>query len=154
MNESRANGATRSLADTVFRILGSLIFVTAGAGHLAQPDAIADRLRASAVGAQMAALAPPELLVLSTGAVLLVAGVALLLGAGTRLAAVVLIACLIPITLSVQLAPGQRGPLFKNIALLGMLIHFAATGAAHHRLAFDAFIEGRRRSVRAVSRAS
>ena len=147
MNESPSNGAPQSLADTVFRIFGSLIFVTAGAGHLLQPDAIVNRLTASPIGTYMAALVPAELLVLSTGAVLLVAGIALLLGAGTRLAAVVLIVCLIPITISVQLAPGQTGPLFKNIALLGMLIHFAVAGAAHHRLAFDALIERRRRSI-------
>src|SRR5690606_40113569 len=94
---SSAALAPQSVADTVFRIFGSLIFVTAGSGHLLQPDAIVNRLTASPIGTYMAALVPAELLVLSTGAVLLVAGIALLLGAGTRLAAVVLIVCLIPI---------------------------------------------------------
>ena len=41
-----------------------------------------------------------------------------------------LIAVLIPITGSVHLAPGPEhvGPLFKNIALLGGLVHFAIRG--------------------------
>ena len=113
-------------ANTVFRVLFSLIFVVAGVGHLRKPAGIVARLEAmNAIGGQVSALLPATWLVMATGALLLVAGLALLFDVRTRVAALVLMACLVPITVSVQLEPGATGPLFKNIALLGGLIHFA-----------------------------
>lgn len=132
------------VVDTVFRMLASLIFVMAGLGHIMRPESIVNQLEASAIGAIVASLAPASLLVVVTGVVLLVGGVALLLGAGTRVAAVILIGCLIPITISVQLEPGQMGPLFKNVALFGMLLHFANAGALHHAFSLDALWTRRR----------
>ena len=61
---------------------------------------------------------------------LVAGGLCLLVGFQTRLAALALGAVLIPISVIVHLAPGPEhvGPLFKNIALLGGLLHFAVRG--------------------------
>lgn len=119
----------RTVAQLAFRTLFSLIFLTAGAKHLLAPDAIVGRL-VKAPGAELvSALASPSLLVVLSGAVLLVGGLALLTGMLTRWAAVALIAVLIPITLTVQVgSPEGMGPLFKNVALLGGLLHWAVEG--------------------------
>lgn len=127
------------LAETVFRVLFSLIFVVAGIMHLAAPDRVARRLAAAPLARLATWVASPETLVVVAGVVLFVAGAALLLGLGTRLAALALIAVLIPITLTVQVGAGELGPLFKNIAILGGLVHFAVLGtggAALERRAF------------------
>lgn len=145
---SRRRSAT---VDSAFRMLASLIFVVAGFGHLVRPESIAGRLEASTLGATIASIAPASLLVVATGVVLLVAGLLLLLGLGTRWAALALLAALVPITISVQLEPGQLGPLFKNVALFGMLLHFANGGSTHHAFSLDAFFS--RRRMRGAARA-
>ena len=67
---------------------------------------------------------------LLAGVGLLAGGVALLVGCRTRIAAIGLIALLIPITITVQLGGmATMGPLFKNIGLAGGLIFFATHGA-------------------------
>lgn len=124
-----APGALARGADLAFRILFSLIFIVAGAGHFAQHEAMLDRLRQSPWFELVSALGSPSAMLYASGATLLVGGLALLLGYRTRLAALVLLATLVPITVSVHLAPGHVGPLFKNIALMGGLLHFAAHGS-------------------------
>lgn len=138
---ARGRSAT---VDSAFRVLASLIFVVAGFGHLTRPESIVGRLEASSLGATIASIAPASALVLGTGVVLLVGGLLLLLGLGTRWAALALLATLVPITLSVQLEPGQLGPLFKNVALFGMLLHFASSGSTHHAFSLDALWSRRR----------
>ena len=91
-------------------------------------------------------LAPSATLVLLAGVGLVAGGLALFAGFQTRLAALGLIAILVPITLTVQMTPEALGPLFKNVAILGGLIFFAAHGS-------DAFsVDGllRRRSGRVL----
>ncbi len=144
MNEKH-QGWRRTVIDSLFRVLASLIFVVAGFGHVSHPQTIVERLVASRIGALLAGIAPAELLVVATGVVLLTAGLALLLGVKTQLAALALMACLVPITLSVQLAPGQMGPLFKNVALFGMLLHFANSGAGEYALTLEAWWKRERR---------
>ena len=57
---------------------------------------------------------------------MLIAGVALLIGFKTRVSAIILIAVLIPITLTIQVGQvATLGPLFKNVAILGGLIFFS-----------------------------
>lgn len=119
------------LVATLFRVLFSLIFFGAGMKHVFFPQKIVDRLAESSSAEFLAAIVPLSFLVVLTGVVLLVGGVSLLLGFWTKRAALVLILVLIPITLSVQTAGGESmGPLFKNIALLGALIHFAWFGTS------------------------
>lgn len=117
------------LPDTVFRVLSSLIYIMAGMHHVRAPGPVAQRLSETSIGAMTVALLPAEPLVLLTGVVMVVAGILLALGLFTRAAALVLAACLIPITITVQLEPGAMGPLFKNIGLFGSLIFFITHGA-------------------------
>ncbi|MEO2169231.1 MAG: DoxX family membrane protein [bacterium] len=124
-----ADPARHRYADLAFRMLFSLIFVGAGLRHLVRPEEIVGRLESAPLAYLATAIAPAPVLVFVGGLVLLVAGVALLLGIGTRSAAIVLALVLVPITVTVDLGHvGALGPLFKNIALLGGLIHFAAYG--------------------------
>src|SRR3546814_18124650 len=70
---------------------------------------------------------PSRLLWLS-GVVFVVFGTTLALGLATRLSALVILATLIPITVTIHFAPGHVGPLFKNIAIMGALAFFIARG--------------------------
>ena len=130
--EHRASGLGLTLdvlAETAFRVLFSLIFATAGLAHLVRPQIIIARLLEAPLAHLATAIAPAPFLVFSTGVVLLVAGVTLLLGFRTRLSAVLLIAVLVPMTVAVDVGhTNALGPLFKNVALLGGLIHFATKG--------------------------
>jgi len=68
----------------------------------------------------------PETAVILSGIIMLIAGIALLMGYKTKIAAIILIAMLIPITLTVQVGQmATLGPLFKNVALLGGLLFFS-----------------------------
>lgn len=116
------------LPATVFRVFSSLIFLVAGIGHIRAPEGIVQRLSNAAVGAQITQLFPATPLVVLSGIIMLFAGFALAIGFRTRLAALVLIACLIPITIAVQLEHGATGPLFKNISIFGSLIFIASMG--------------------------
>lgn len=120
------------LGELIFRSLFSLIFFTAGLKHILGTEEVIHRFNATPWAAVLSAIVPAEILVLSTGLVLLVGGLGLLVGAFTRLSAFLLALTLIPITITVQLTETEGlGPLFKNIALLGGLIHFIVRGSAH-----------------------
>ncbi len=71
----------------------------------------------------------PSVLLWVSGAIFVPAGVALAIGFMTRLSSVALFMTLVPITITLHVAPGHAGPLFKNIAILGALIHFAFNGS-------------------------
>lgn len=116
------------LPATIFRVFTSLIFLMAGIGHIRAPEGIVQRLSNAAVGAQITQFLPATPLVVVSGIVMLLAGLALAIGFKTRWAALILIACLIPITIAVQFEPGSTGPLFKNISIFGSLIFIAAMG--------------------------
>lgn len=133
------------LTSLVFRVFTSLIFIVAGAQHLAHPDAVTARLVSAPFGHWATAVASPRLLVLLTGGVLLAAGVALLLGLATRMSSLLLIAVLIPITFTVQVGADSLGPLFKNVAILGALFHFGVVGGG--QFSVDALLAGRGRRL-------
>lgn len=115
-------------SDIVFRTLFSLIFIVAGLGHFGQHDAMLADMQESPWFGLVSALGSPSLMLYASGVALVVGGGALLAGFRTRWAALLLFATLIPITITVHIAPGHTGPLLKNVALLGGLIHFAVRG--------------------------
>ena len=100
---------TRPLPEAAFRVLLSLIFLVSGATHLLKPEAVAARLDLAPFAHLAAVLAPSTTLVWLAGVALLAGGLALLVGFQTRLAALGLIAVLVPITLTVQLTPNCHG---------------------------------------------
>jgi putative oxidoreductase len=109
----------------LFRSMLSMIFLYAGIGHLLKPEKIFGRLSQST----LFSLFPSEEFFMAniylTGGAMLLAGLALMLGWRTRIASAVLLAILIPITLSVQLEDlTNLGPFFKNVAISGGLIFF------------------------------
>lgn len=111
---------------TVLRVLVSLIFIVASLNHLINTDKAVARIKNAKFGALGHLLGPPEISVIISGVVMLLGGIALAVGFRTKWASIVLIAMLIPITLTIQV--GQMatvGPLFKNIAILGGLLFFA-----------------------------
>jgi len=120
-------------AEGIFRIMLSLIFIVAGGNHLFATSAVSVRLQNSDLGAWLTTYFSAELLVLLAGIGLVTGGLSLLLGFQTRLAALSLFLIIIPITIVIQLQGLHTiGPLFKNIGLMGGLIHFIANGSAHY----------------------
>ena len=112
----------------MFRVLFSLIFLGAGLMHLVRPQELVARLIEASMSWLATAVASPSVLILLTGVILVPAGLALLLGFWTRPAAVLLM-------IAVDFGnPRDMGPLFKNIALFGGLIHFAVKGAGAYAL--------------------
>ena len=104
----------------------SLIFIIASTNHFFNTEKTVSRIENSSMGFIGNILGTPEIAVILSGIVMLIAGISLLLGFKTKMASIVLIAVLIPITLTVQV--GQMttlGPLFKNVAILGGLIFFS-----------------------------
>lgn len=107
------------------RILVSGIFLVAGTNHLLHIEKTAKRLEQANFKGIAYFFGEPQLLIILSGIVMTIAGLAFLIGYKTKWAALILMAVLIPITLTVQV--GQittLGPLFKNIAILGGLLFF------------------------------
>lgn len=126
MSASHEGGDLTTL-ETIGRVLFSLVFVAAGMQHLVATDTVLERLEAARLGFLATAVAPPRLLVIATGVVLVAAGLALLANLRARLAAAVLAGVLIPISVTALAGtPGELGPLMKNVALLGGLLQIFA----------------------------
>ena len=107
----------------LFRVLTSFIFIYAGTNHLLHPEKILAKV---AKGTAYQLLNMPSVFsvsILWSGVAMVVFGVLLSIGYKQRLAALVLLAMLIPITLMAQLDNlHDLGPFFKNMALTGSLL--------------------------------
>lgn len=121
-------------SDMVFRIAISLIFIVGGLGHFGEHQYMLDRMATSPWVGVVNSIGDPSVLLWMSGAVFVVAGLALAVGYKTRLAALALFATLVPITLAIHVAPGHVGPFFKNIAILGALAHFFFSGPGHYAM--------------------
>lgn len=110
----------------ILRIMLSLIFIVASIGHFFNTEKMVSRIENAALGFIGNILGTPETAIILSGIVMLIAGISLLIGFKSRIAAMVLIAVLIPITLTIQVGQMETlGPLFKNVAILGGLLFFS-----------------------------
>jgi putative oxidoreductase len=101
----------------------SLIFIYAGIKHLQQPQGIFKRIASSTFYTYLPNEAVFKYAILFSGAVMIAGGLSLLFGYKARSAAIVLLAMLVPITLTTQLENlNDLGPFFKNVAIAGSLL--------------------------------
>ena len=109
----------------LLRIAVSGIFLVAGLNHLLEVEKTAQRIEQANFKGFAHFFGDPQWLIILSGMAILVAGFSFLMGYKTKWAAMLLMAVLIPITLTVQV--GQMttlGPLFKNFAIFGGLLFF------------------------------
>ena len=107
----------------LFRILTSLIFLYAGIGHLFQANKILGKFSKSQFYDFMPDSNITLMLIYISGIVMLMAGTLLAAGWYQKIAAIILLLVLIPITISVQLDNlKDLGPFFKNVAIAGSLL--------------------------------
>lgn len=126
--------ASGGFSDVVFRVSLSLIFIVGGLGHFVEHRQMLDRITESPWSNGINAIGNPSLLLWMSGAVFVLAGIALALGFTTRLSSLALFVTLVPITITMHIAPGHAGPLFKNIAILGALVHFMFNGSGAYAI--------------------
>lgn len=109
----------------ILRIMLSLIFIVASINHLFKLEKTVQRIENANFGFIGHLFGKPEIAVILSGIVMLIAGISLLIGYKTKIASILLIATLIPITLTIQVGQAATlGPLFKNVAIMGGLIFF------------------------------
>ena len=128
--------ATMDLIDLLFRVSTSLIFIIGGLGHFGQHDMMLERMAESPWAPVVASIGNPSLLLWLSGMGFVVAGITLALGWMTRTSALVLFVTLVPVTIAIHVVPDTShvGPLFKNIAILGALLFFWASGPGAYAL--------------------
>ena len=122
------------LSDLVLRLAFTPIFIVGGVGHFAKHDHMLARLQDSPWLEWVEMIASPSLLLQLSGAVMAIAGFTLMLGWWTRLSALALFVTLVPITITIHIAPYHVGPLLKNVAILGGLVHFFIKGPGAYSL--------------------
>ena len=123
-----------AMVDPVFRVTTSLIFVVGGLGHFGQHDEMLVRMAESPWRNIVESIGDPSLLLWLSGVIFIIFGATLAMGFATRLSAIALFVTLVPITLAIHVAPGHVGPLLKNVAILGALLHFFANGPGRFAL--------------------
>lgn len=107
----------------LFRSLTSLIFIYGGMKHLTHPQGVFKRIASSTIYELIQNEWLFRTAILFSGAVMMMAGISLLVGYKSRSAAWLLLATLVPITLSTQLENlNDLGPFFKNVAITGSLL--------------------------------
>ena len=109
----------------LLRVMLSGIFLVASLHHLLNIEKTVKRIDQANFKGVAYFFGNPEILVILSGVVMLIAGFGLLIGFKTRWAAIILMLVLIPITLTVQVGQiTSLGPLFKNIAIAGGLLFY------------------------------
>lgn len=109
--------------DWLFRSFTSLIFIYGGIKHLSHPDVVFKRIASSTVYSYLQFGEVFKAAILLSGLMMIVGGLALMLGYKSRSAAMLLLSILIPITLTTQLENlNDLGPFFKNVAIAGSLL--------------------------------
>lgn len=104
----------------VLRIMLSGIFLVAGFNHLVHLNKTVNRLNTARLKDVAYFFGDPKWLVIISGVVMLFAGLSLLLGYKTRIAASILLLILIPITITIQMGQmSTLGPLFKQSSYYG-----------------------------------
>lgn len=107
----------------LFRALTSSIFIYAGTNHLLHAEKVLNKVAKSRA---FEMLNIPNLFSAAihvSGIAMVIAGILLLVGLKSRIAAMLLLLILIPITLTVQLENlNDLGPFFKNVAIAGSLL--------------------------------
>ena len=126
-----------SISDAVFRVLFSFIFIVGGLGHFFRTAEMLARIDESPWTDVVRRIGDPIVLLWLSGIVFVIGGVCLALGIMTRLSSLLLFVTLIPITISIHVAPDHVGPLLKNVAILGGLIHFLVRGPGAYALQPD-----------------
>lgn len=107
----------------IHRGFTSLIFIYASGNHFLQSDKIFSKVSRTAAYHLVQNKSLFDACIMLSGMAMLVAGIALLAGYKNKLAAIVLLIMLIPITLTVQLNNfNDLGPFFKNVAIAGSLL--------------------------------
>lgn len=124
----------QDLSDPVFRVLTSLIFIIGGLGHFGEHQYMLTRMKDSPWWDVINLAGNPSWLLWLSGAVFVIFGVSLALGWMTRLSALIIFVTLVPITVTVHIAPGHVGPLFKNVAILGSLFLIYCRGPGKYAL--------------------
>lgn len=110
----------------LFRVLLSLIFIVASINHLFNLEKVIHKINQARFKDLAYIFGAPEKLVIVSGIVMLIAGLALMIGYKTKYAAILLAMVLVPITLTIQVGQMETvGPLFKNIAIFGGLLFFS-----------------------------
>lgn len=124
--------AMEHMAEQIFRVSVSLIFIIGGLGHFGQHQMMLDRMAESPWRDTVASIGDPSILLWLSGAVFVIFGITLALGFAARFSALIILLTLIPITFFTHVAPGHTGPLFKNIAIMGALVLLIAkSGGAY-----------------------
>jgi len=109
----------------IFRVMLSGIFFVASLNHLFNIEKTLQKLDQARFKGIAYLFGDPTLIIIVSGIAMLFAGLSLMAGFKTKWAAIVLAACLIPITITVQVGQiASLGPLFKNIAIFGGLLFF------------------------------
>jgi len=109
----------------IFRVMLSGIFLVASLSHLFNIEKTLQKLDQARFKGIAYLFGDPTIMIIVSGTAMLLAGLSLMAGFKIKWAAILLAACLIPITITVQV--GQMtslGPLFKNIAIFGGLLFF------------------------------
>lgn len=118
----------------LFRSLTSLIFIYAGTKHLTTPGGIFKRIASSTIYGFIQNDALFITAIYLSGALMVAAGLALLIGYKTKSAAWILLAMIIPITLTTQLENlNDLGPFFKNVAIMGSLLLITKRKSNHEK---------------------